>query len=198
MMLSVGALAVVISPNLPGPLNATPTSSSPGAYIKNFYSYALFLSGLLAFGAIVYGGIKYAISRGNPSGETEAKAWIWSALLGMLLLAGAYLILFTVNPNLVNLALPSLPAPAATAPQSITGQQGAIVCQGTTNGPCSNPSQVCQGNGGSPQQFSCQAVSSFTCGDPALGALGTCMGNRSCVRTDSGQPGTTPTYGCHS
>ena len=108
---------VHISPNLPGPLNATPTSSSPGAYIKNFYSYALFLSGLLAFGAIVYGGIKYAISRGNPSGETEAKAWIWSALLGMLLLAGAYLILFTVNPNLVNLALPSLPAvPAYVAP----------------------------------------------------------------------------------
>jgi formate hydrogenlyase subunit 3/multisubunit Na+/H+ antiporter MnhD subunit len=105
------AAAITISPNLPGPLNTTPTGSSPGAYIKNFYSYALFLSGLLAFGAIVYGGIKYAIARGNPSGESEAKQWIWSALLGMLLLAGAYIILFTINPNLVNLALPTLPTP---------------------------------------------------------------------------------------
>jgi hypothetical protein len=105
---------ITISPNLPGPLNTTPTGSSPGAYIKNFYSYALFLSGLLAFGAIVYGGIKYAIARGNPSGESEAKQWIWSALLGMLLLAGAYIILFTINPNLVNLALPALPTTPTT------------------------------------------------------------------------------------
>jgi len=103
------AATVTISPNLPGSLSGT-GSVAPGAFIKSFYQYALFISGLLAFGAIVYGGIRYATARGNPSGETEAKAWIWSALLGLLLLAGAYLILFTINPNLVNLSLPTLPA----------------------------------------------------------------------------------------
>jgi formate hydrogenlyase subunit 3/multisubunit Na+/H+ antiporter MnhD subunit len=107
---SVLAANITISPNLPGSLSATPSGSSPGAYIRNFYQYALFISGFLAFAAIVYGGIKYTIARGNPSAETEAKAWIWSALLGLLLLAAAYLILFTINPNLVNLTLPTLPS----------------------------------------------------------------------------------------
>jgi hypothetical protein len=106
MPLVVFAQAIItISPNLPGSLTSV---SSPGAWIKSFYNYALFISGLLAFGAIVYGGIKYAIARGNPSAESDARQWIWSALLGILLLACAYLILYTVNPNLVNLNLPSL------------------------------------------------------------------------------------------
>lgn len=101
------AAVITISPNLPGSLA---NISSPGGWVKSFYNYALFLSGLLAFGAIVYGGIRYAWARGNPSGETEAKSWIWSALLGLLLLACAYLILFTVNPNLVNLSPLGLPS----------------------------------------------------------------------------------------
>ncbi len=105
-VLALAAPAVIsISPNLPGSLA---TASSPGGYIRNFYNYALFISGFLAFGAIVYGGIRYSLARGNPSGESEAKQWIWSALLGMLLLALAYVILYTVNPNLVDLRLPSL------------------------------------------------------------------------------------------
>jgi hypothetical protein len=160
------AAAITISPNLPGPLNTTPTGSSPGAYIKNFYSYALFLSGLLAFGAIVYGGIKYAIARGNPSGESEAKQWIWSALLGMLLLAGAYIILFTINPNLVNLALPALPTGNSnTSPFLLsTACTGVTTCGG-------DPGQLCNGTcpdgpDGQPQ----------TCG-----TTDTTTGRRSCV-----------------
>lgn len=138
------AAVISISPNLPGSLATTPSGSSPGAFIKNFYSYALFISGFLAFAAIVYGGIQYAIARGNPSGETEAKAWIWSALLGMLLLAGAYLILFTINPNLVNLSLPSLGAiPTSqsngSVPQITAAQQQAVQqqpCNGVCPGQC--------------------------------------------------------------
>ena len=106
--LSVFAVvSISISPNLPGSLG---TVSTPGGWVKSFYLYALFLSGVLAFGAIVYGGIKYATGRGNPSAESEAKQWIWSALLGILLLAAAYLILVTINPTLVNLTLPTLPS----------------------------------------------------------------------------------------
>ena len=105
-----------ISGSLPGNLQNN-TSSAPGAYIKNFYQLALMLAGLLAFGAIVFGGIKYAVARGNPSGESEAKQWIWSALLGLILLASAYIILSTINPSLVNLTLPEVP----NAPNGSTG-----------------------------------------------------------------------------
>ena len=85
------------------------TPCTPSNYINTFYQFALFLSGIIAFGAIVFGGVKYMTSAGNPSAQSEGKEWIYSALLGLALLAGAYLILNTVNPQLTNLTLPTLP-----------------------------------------------------------------------------------------
>ena len=100
------ALAVTINPNIPG-TNLT-ASSTPGAYVANFYQFALLIAGVLALGAIVYGGVKYATSAGNPSAQSDGKEWILSAIYGLLLLAGAYLILYTINPNLVNLGSTAL------------------------------------------------------------------------------------------
>jgi hypothetical protein len=96
-----------ISLAIPGS-NPISTSTAPGYLIANLYQFALLIGGLLAFGAIVYGGVKYVTSGGNPSSQSEAKEWIWSALLGLLLLVCAYLILATINPNLVHLDLPTL------------------------------------------------------------------------------------------
>jgi cytochrome bd-type quinol oxidase subunit 2 len=101
------AHAVTISTAIPG-TNSNATSSSPGAFVANFYQFALLVGGLLAFGVVAYGGIRYMTSPGNPSGQSDAKEWIEGALLGLLLLAGAYLILNVINPQLVNLNLPTL------------------------------------------------------------------------------------------
>ena len=101
------ARAVTISTAIPG-TNSNATSSSPGAFVANFYQFALMIGGVLAFGVIVFGGIKYMSSAGNPSGQSEAKEWIWGALTGLLLLAGAYMVLKVVNPQLVNLNIPTL------------------------------------------------------------------------------------------
>jgi hypothetical protein len=102
---AIKASAVSISTNIPG---ASSAASTPGVFISNFYNFALSIGGILAFGAIVYGGLKYAISAGNPSKQSDAKSWITDALWGLLLLFSAYLILHTINPNLVNLNLPTL------------------------------------------------------------------------------------------
>ncbi len=103
------AHAVTISMNIPG--TSTNSTSTPGAYIANFYQFALMIGGVLAFGVIVYGGVKYMASAGNPSGQGDAKEWVEAALLGLLLLVGAYFILDVINPQLLNLNLPSsLPA----------------------------------------------------------------------------------------
>ncbi len=95
-----------INTNLPG---TNPADSGIGGFVSNFYQFALLGAGILAFGAIVYGGIKYATGRGNPSAESEGKSWITNALLGLLLLAGAYIVLQTVNPDILKLELPGLP-----------------------------------------------------------------------------------------
>ncbi len=96
-----------ISLAIPGSYSIA-TSTPPGYVIANFYQFALSIGGLLAFGAIVYGGVKYVASGGNPSAQSEAKEWIWSALLGLLLLVCAYFVLTAINPNLVHLDLPTL------------------------------------------------------------------------------------------
>lgn len=137
-LLAVPALAVTISATIPGMTSAATTSTSPGAFVSGFYQFALMIGGVLAFGAIVYGGILYAASAGNPSKQSEGKEWIKSALFGLLLLAGAYLILYTINPNLVNLGLPTLQSvniSSQTSGQTFPGETdlpNGQVCQTTT------------------------------------------------------------------
>jgi len=131
------AHAVTISMAIPG-TNPNTSSTSPGAFVANMYQFALAIGGVLAFGIVVYGGVKYMTSAGNPSGQGDAKEWIEAALLGLLLLVGAYFILTIINPQLTNLALPpvsgvniqgstsggSTPAPAPTPTL--------VVCNGVT------------------------------------------------------------------
>jgi len=99
---------LTISTSVPGTYPITAGTGGPGAFIANFYQFALIIGGILAFGVIVYGGIRYMTSAGNPSGQSDAKEWIEAALLGILLLAGAYFVLSVVNPQLLNLNLPTL------------------------------------------------------------------------------------------
>jgi hypothetical protein len=100
------AAAISINPNIPG--FAAAAGSGPNGWIRDFYNFALIAVGILAFGAIVYGGVRYAASAGNPSSQETGRSWIRSALIGLLLLGGAYIILRTVNPNLINLQNPDL------------------------------------------------------------------------------------------
>lgn len=89
-----------------------PNASSSGQrsfnIVGDLYQLALGVSGLLAFGAIVYGAIVRTLAAGNPTGIREGNEWIKQALIGLLLLAGAYIILNTINPALVR---PSLQLP---------------------------------------------------------------------------------------
>ncbi len=140
-ILPIAAVAQTkISAAIPGTVVASTTNTAPGAFIANFYQFALMIGGILAFGVIVFGGIKYMASAGNPSGQTEGKEWIWGALTGLLLLAGAYLVLHTINPQLVNLTLPTLNQVVATAPYTATSSTSTatstVSCAAPNGGPC--------------------------------------------------------------
>ncbi len=75
--------------------------------VARFYTIALSVSGVIAFGILVYGAILWSVS-GIVSKKQEAREWIQGALWGILLLATGYLILQTINPNLVELKNPQL------------------------------------------------------------------------------------------
>lgn len=83
-------------------------TKSPAEFLNKFYLYALGISSALAIMMIVYGGVKYAVNPGNTANQSEARDIIKNAVFGIVLLAGAYLILKTINPSLVNLGNPQL------------------------------------------------------------------------------------------
>lgn len=90
--------------------------------IGNFYQWALGIGGIIALGIIIFGGILYTISPGNSSRQGDAKTWLGSAIVGLVLLFGSYAILNTVNPDLTKLKFNldkvefSAPASSPTAP----------------------------------------------------------------------------------
>ena len=85
-------------------------------WIQSFYQFSLIAGVFLAVGVIAWAGLRYALAAGNPSGQSDARDQILQALLGLILLFGAYLILYTINPNLINLSLPTLRSVSVPAP----------------------------------------------------------------------------------
>ena len=130
------AATITLSPKIPGMSVSPTTGTPPSSFVAGFYKFALMIGGTLAFGAVVYGGILYAASAGNPGKQSEGREWIKSALFGLLLLAGAYLILYTVNPDIVSLSLPGLPGANVTGQTGGGGGGGTPSATGCAGGSC--------------------------------------------------------------
>lgn len=77
-------------------------------FIGALFRYSLMIGGIVVFLRIIYGGLTYIFSGGNPAKQNDARDVIWQAIWGLALLLGSYLILNTINPELVTLReLPS-------------------------------------------------------------------------------------------
>jgi hypothetical protein len=77
--------------------------SSFETYLSYIYQIGLGIVGITALLVIIYSGVLYITSAGNASQMGEAKDRIKSAILGLILALAAYLILYTINPDLVKL-----------------------------------------------------------------------------------------------
>ena len=77
------------------------------SYIQYIYIFGLSLIGIAALGVLVYGGFMYMMSDTVVSKE-DAKKYIWAAITGLILGLSAYLILNTINSDLVSLTPPEL------------------------------------------------------------------------------------------
>ena len=173
----VFAVTTTISVTVPG----TNASSSIGGIIANVYQFALLIGGILALGAVVWGGVRYTWAAGNPSAQSEGKEWITAALYGLLLLAGAYVILYTINPNLLNLSLPTLgqiQVPSSTVGTISTGGNTCPpdqACSDTNQNGCCPLGQTCQVQNTDPLNgtftTSCVANPSSTCPIPPLSPI---------------------------
>jgi type IV secretory pathway VirB2 component (pilin) len=84
-----------------------------GNYLNILIKIFLGICAVLAVIMIVMGGIEYMTSDLASSKESGKKT-ITSAILGLLLALGAYLILKTINPELLNVCLNNLPEVSVT------------------------------------------------------------------------------------
>ena len=91
-------------PAIPGAPAITATSTFP-AYVKYIFNFVVVISGFIALAVMVWGGILHLTSAGDPSQMSEARNKIFAGLLGLVILLSSYLILYTINPQLVGLTL---------------------------------------------------------------------------------------------
>ncbi len=80
--------------------------SDIGAFLTNGYKLALGVASILAAIMIVVAGFQWAASGGNAGIITGAKNRIAGAIIGLFIAYTSYFILYTINPDLVNLHLP--------------------------------------------------------------------------------------------
>ena len=76
-------------------------------YINGVYSYLIIISITIAVVMVIIGGFQYVLASGSGNVE-KGKTRIKNAIVGVVLLLCSYLILRTVNPQLVLLQLVSL------------------------------------------------------------------------------------------
>lgn len=74
-----------------------------GQYVSALYQYGIIVAAILATVMLMVGGFLWLTSGGNPSRITRGKEFITSSLSGLLLALFSFIILYTINPNLVNL-----------------------------------------------------------------------------------------------
>ncbi|MDO8593265.1 MAG: lytic transglycosylase domain-containing protein [bacterium] len=74
-----------------------------GEYIAGIYKYAIGIVGILAAVVLMIGGLLWIVAGGNATAIGEAKAWIGASLTGLIIALASYMILYQVNPDLLNL-----------------------------------------------------------------------------------------------
>lgn len=83
------------------------TSSDWAGYILSIYKFGIWAVGIAALFMIMVGGIMYIASAGNNTAMTKAKGIIQDAVIGLILALSAYVILYEINPDLLQIRTPS-------------------------------------------------------------------------------------------
>ncbi|MDO9399469.1 MAG: pilin [bacterium] len=93
---------VGIGADFPANVPQTISGDSIGNYIIVIYKYAIGIVGILAAIILMVAGVIWLTAGGNASQITDAKAWITASLTGLVIALCSYIILATVNTDLVN------------------------------------------------------------------------------------------------
>jgi hypothetical protein len=120
------------------PMERIPGFESAATDFPNFllslYKFSIWIIGICALLMVTVGGFMYLVSAGNTSKMDTAKTLIKDAILGLIIALGAYFLLFTINPDLVNLNISLKPFYGAGSSGVSTGSN--VFGTGAGNGTC--------------------------------------------------------------
>jgi len=126
-------------------------------YLSYIYKFGLWSVGIATLLMIIIGGFMYTTSAGNNTSMEKAKGVITDAIAGLLLALASWLLLNTINPDLLRCSIPArlpvsaipIPALAPTTgvgspfPMAGPGETSIATCKPATNcTSCNNCSQV--------------------------------------------------------
>ncbi len=116
LIVMISILALVFISLKPHPLSAsiptggagtksggagTESTSDPSKYLNNLYRWFLGAVGISALFAIVLGGVLYMFSGTSLTKTENARRWNSNGIWGIVLAAISFLLLYTINPDLV-------------------------------------------------------------------------------------------------
>ncbi len=84
-------------------------SGDMGEYVSVLYQWLIGIATTIAIVFLMVSGLRWSFGGLSAEQIGAAKKTIANALVGLILLLSTYLILFTVNPHLVNLQVPAFP-----------------------------------------------------------------------------------------
>lgn len=84
--------------------------------VSKIINFVFAIAGLLAFAMVIYAGVQYSVSAGNVNQQKDAKDRILWAIVGLVFLFTSYILLYTINPELVKIKEPN--------PQIVAGLGG--------------------------------------------------------------------------
>ena len=83
------------------PLASNSNITSLGGYLSDLFLIGIGLAGVLAVIMLIIAGVQYIGGASSESARKDAKDRIWAAILGLLIALGAWIILTTIDSNLV-------------------------------------------------------------------------------------------------
>jgi hypothetical protein len=110
------------------PLPGVKPTTNLTDYLPNVFNLSIGIAAVLAFIVITIGGVLYATTDAL-SGKSQGREYITNAIWGLLLVIGSYVILYTINPQILDFSVAinqsniKVSAPTVTAGTPMTQEQ---------------------------------------------------------------------------
>lgn len=85
------------------------------SFVNYIFVLLIWISGAIALVVLTIAGVRYLVSSGKAEEMKEAKDQIFAVFFGLLILFGSILTIKIINPQVSNLAIPTIEVPSPTA-----------------------------------------------------------------------------------